>query len=285
MARIRRGCNASAAPVVARTTPSEGCKLQLEPDTSVPSGCFTSSYGAVKSAYSDVVWDLDIDAFRGKLASFGPPENEVVYAYVVRSIGLNDGVLLQTGCGANFDGGVITLATCKHAMRATLTSRAWRGKWIAGFTSWTEEFHRHQYLVYLMRVGEAYDSHFDLVEGFRSTGRGAVVDAKDSTKTELGDLILPNSNCLNPGDKWAVSGYTPPRIGHVHRQTRQESTWHEDVSYSDRYGRRPALLVGDAFWSFAWQAPLVCRAVPGRMRGHRRWTMTELLYQLEQMRP
>jgi hypothetical protein len=92
------------------------------------------------------------------------PEQSVVYSYVVRSISLQAGNFLQCGSAPNFEGDCITLCTCMHHMRAYKTSEDWRsGKfWIAGFTSGTSEFAGRNWLVYLMRVGEAYPSHHEL---------------------------------------------------------------------------------------------------------------------------
>ena len=225
--------------------------------------------------------NLGIDVLRTRLAALGPPENHVVYAYVVRTVQLRNGLLKQTGSGGNFDGDVVTLCTCKHGMRATLSSEEWRGKWIAGFTSYTAEFGHQQYLKYLMCVGEAYDSHFDLVRGFRDSGRAATVDSKDSRKNAIGDVLIPRSPLSGSDDRWGPASYQEPMVKHAHRHEGDDTQWHNDIEYRDRYGRRPSLLVGDTAWTFVWDERLIRRAHPGRVRNHRKWTLADLLLELE----
>jgi hypothetical protein len=85
------------------------------------------------------------------------------YSYVVASVEM-DGTgeqFEQYGSAPNFQGGRLTLCTCKHQMRSSLDRREWKGKWIAGFTSRCRPFERH-WLFYLTRVTEAHESQADL---------------------------------------------------------------------------------------------------------------------------
>src|SRR6266550_5942511 len=67
-----------------------------------------------------------------------------VYAYIVTTIKTTpDFQLCQTGSGPNFDGGRITLCTCKHKDRATFDPLKdqpdpWKNVWVAGLTSKSE---------------------------------------------------------------------------------------------------------------------------------------------------
>ena len=63
--------------------------------------------------------------------------------------------LFQKGSGPNFQGGLITLCSCKHYMR---TYKAMQPKvWIAGFTSIRVK--EKNWLFYLMRVLQTHKSH------------------------------------------------------------------------------------------------------------------------------
>src|SRR5437016_5075299 len=79
-----------------------------------------------------------------------------VYAYIVTSITTTtDYQLVQEGNGPNFDGGRITLCTCKHKDRATFHSSKdrhdpWKNVWVAGLTSRSADPSRS--LAYLMCV-------------------------------------------------------------------------------------------------------------------------------------
>jgi hypothetical protein len=76
-----------------------------------------------------------LDLSRARLAQMIQDGSGPVYAYVMSSVVLDGGNLLQRGTGPNFQGGYITLCTCKHRMRTTLPADQWPGIWVAGFTS------------------------------------------------------------------------------------------------------------------------------------------------------
>ena len=56
-----------------------------------------------------------------------------VYYYVVRTVTLRQGQFSQDGSAPNFDGGRLTLCTCKHWMRTLRPLDQWGGVWVAGF--------------------------------------------------------------------------------------------------------------------------------------------------------
>ena len=88
-------------------------------------------------------------------------EEGQVYTYVVETVKQVDGELLQSGSGPNFQGDLITLCTCKHQLRAYLPAEEWPGTWVAGFTSSRNGAGPNK-LFYLMQVGEAYSSQYEL---------------------------------------------------------------------------------------------------------------------------
>src|SRR6185312_15613746 len=55
-----------------------------------------------------------------------------VYCYILTSVKYFDSRFVQTGSGPNFQGGLLTLCTCKGLMRTGRDLDAWRGIWIAG---------------------------------------------------------------------------------------------------------------------------------------------------------
>src|SRR2546428_8956797 len=93
--------------------------------------------------------------------------DQPVYAYIVTSINTvpPDFQLQQTGSGPNFDGGRITLCTCKHKDRATFHRSSdpndpWKNVWVAGLTSKSEDPSRS--LAYLMCVERSFLSQMEL---------------------------------------------------------------------------------------------------------------------------
>lgn len=230
---------------------------------------------------TSVAVDLPIDQLRGRIAQAGSPDEDV-YAYVVRSVRPANGEYVQTGSAPNFQGALITLCTCKHSMRATLSPEQWQqGVWVAGLTSWDKAFGKQQSLVYLMRVGEAYASQAELVQALRRSGRSGVVDAKDSTRHRLGDLVIPASDEVTGNDRYLHTAYVPPMVGHSHRRRAEDHGWEDDVNYVGAGGAQSAMLAGDLNFSFMWTRPIVRRRRPGPTRPYRKWTLTSLLDDLE----
>ena len=84
-----------------------------------------------------------------------------IYCYIVKSVKNKNSSLQQQGCGPNWQGGLITLCTCKHYMRTFLDLNSWKGTWIAGFTT-ADAGNGSNTIVYLMRVEEAFNSHHDM---------------------------------------------------------------------------------------------------------------------------
>jgi hypothetical protein len=177
----------------------------------------------------------------------------VAYSYVVNSVRMNDSGqhFEQHGSAPNFQGGRLTLCTCKHQMRTSLGYSEWPGTWVAGFTS--RRIHENRnWLFYLTKVQKAYESHADLWESLP-----AGVRQKKSTKGNfLGDVFVPRGKVAGTGRFDPHRYYTPSR--HSHRRNSCDNGWHNDIDYwcSDRYGR-PPLLVGDPHLTFLWDQPLI----------------------------
>jgi hypothetical protein len=76
-----------------------------------------------------------------------------VYCYVITTVKNRGGQLVQNGSAPNFQGGMITLCTCKHPMRSFLEPDEWKGTWIAGFTTVTAGQGGNA-LVYLMEISQ-----------------------------------------------------------------------------------------------------------------------------------
>ena len=193
-----------------------------------------------------------------------------VYFYVMTSVEYRNQRFLQRGTGPNFQGGFITLCTCKHRMRSSLSARDWRGKWIAGFTSITE-YQRKNFLVYLMKVSEAFKSHCDL--WFSESICPETKQAKAAHLNEFGDVYRPKYRGIDP---YEAEDYEEPCEGHSHFED-----WQKDIKYDKGYnGRSAALLVGCKEKSFLWDVPKIWHSqqLP---RSYKRLGLSEFWKQLE----
>jgi len=170
-------------------------------------------------------------------------EQGLVYGYVLTTIRNEKGNFFQNGCGPNFQGGIITLCTCKHYMRTWEKVEDWKGVWIAGFTHLMEN--ERNYLFYLMKVSRSFRSHKQIWDALVSSRT-----AKNARINPLGDIYEPKDDI---SDEFNYLNYYPPVKNHVH-----ENCWHNDICYEKGCGKRmPSLLVGDPKLSFLWRHPII----------------------------
>ncbi len=200
------------------------------------------------------------------LERIAPFRQATVYSYVVATVEYRDGRLFQTGSGPNFQGDLVTLCSCKHLMRTYRDPEHWEGVWIAGFTSYTHLGKNK--LFYLMMVSQAFESHSEFWSS-NSIAEEAKI-AKAAHLDRFGDIYQPKDKS---GDPYLHECYLEPCEKHVHCESRN---WHKDISYPDRFGRRPALLVGNPEYSFLWDEPLI--SSPFKLpRAPKKTTLADLL--------
>lgn len=205
-----------------------------------------------------------LDASRARLAQIIEDRSDAVYAYIMSSVVLDGGNLAQTGTGPNFQDGYITLCTCKHRMRTSLSVDEWPGKWVAGFTS-VKCGGRH-WLFYLATVKEAYESQSELWHSDALPEETR--QAKSARYCRLGDLYEPKSE-LDPVGRFDPDQYHMPASRHSHHKHVCDDNWRFDIDYSRKKlkvkaKRQPSLLVCDPEFSFLWRKPLLY--VGGRWR-------------------
>jgi hypothetical protein len=175
-----------------------------------------------------------------------------VYVYVITTVGNENCQFVQTGSAPNFQGGCITLCTCKHKDRAYSpkpdchgpdSTQPWKGIWVTGICGPAAISPRG--LFYLMLVGEVFDSHADAWKTLRKPV------AKSVARNVFGDIYEPKANIT---DKWAASNYKQSATGHVHED---EFARFKDIERVYRPDRHPKLLLGDVKQSFIWSSPLI----------------------------
>lgn len=193
-----------------------------------------------------------------------------VYYYIIKSIKNRDGHFIQTGCGPNLQGDYVTLCACKHLMRTFLDASNWTDKWVAGFTGVTTGQGRN-FLVYLMKVSQAFESHYDL--WFDKHIPLKTKRAKAAHLDKFGDIYKPRRRVANVFDP---QDYIPPHSKHVHSRG-----WERDVVYRSRSGRIAILLVGNPMYSFLWNRPMI-EYVSKLHRGQKKCEIHSLLGQLKE---
>ena len=167
------------------------------------------------------------------------------YAFPQHQIYLGPAGFEQTRSGPNWQGGRLTLATCKHASRATRAPLDWIGVWWAGFTP---KINGENYLLFLAQVERAFISNYALHE-YLEMEHSAVLLAKSAVRNPLGDVFSPRK-AMRGEAVYDPRLYIEPK-GHVRMEMdkkRGTPKWHNDIGYLSRAGRRaPPLLMGHTY--------------------------------------
>ena len=178
-----------------------------------------------------------------------------VHLYVVTSLRKVKGKTLgweQHGSGPNFEGGVLTLCTCKHYMRSWHDPDYWKKSWIAGFTSvniFGSRPDKRNYLFYLTKIKDVYDSFFEIWHHMDQSIR----NIKNASLNPLGDLYEPREDCTE-AEKFNPDKYKKPCDVHDHSE---EDLWKRDINRVYKNNRRPRLFVGDPDLTFLWNKPMI----------------------------
>lgn len=200
-----------------------------------------------------------------------PGDNAEIYTYVIATIGWGGERFVQYGSAPNWQGGILTLCTCKHRMRSFGAPEAWRGRWLAGFSGVKAGGGRNA-LVFLARVGAAFDSQAAL---WQSNALGVRArNAKAATRHRHGDLFEPKSVGSSP---YRPRDYHTPCRDHDHFPKRQ---WHDDIVHVGFGGHHPALLVAEVGQTYLWDKPrLFFPKLIGR--SYRIYTLDDMLDRLK----
>lgn len=176
------------------------------------------------------------------------------YSYVLSTVKFNEkqAVFDQHGSAPNFQGGVLTLCTCKHQMRSRRSVNDWPGVWLAGFSSRTIFDEKH-WLFYLAKIESAYESHADLWSDLNVSTR----KVKAAHRNFLGDVYEPKQPWPNGKQRFSPSRYVKPER-HAHRQHQQDTAWEKDIDYRHTVSaNRAPLLVAEPNLTFLWQEPII----------------------------
>jgi len=194
----------------------------------------------------------------------GRHDNDEARVYTVASTRFKQGIIRHEGSGPNLEGKLATLCTCKRSMRASQTSDYWEGKWILGLTSRAKSngFNGSHYFLYLMRVGRAFDSHYQLYHYLKKCSPNSL-QIKNAVTNPFGDIYEPEALC--DSDPRNPRMYKSPHTEHSH----VPDEWEDDIISTP-------LLLGDVANTFVWQEPMI-RFKENRGCGNKKFSMRELL--------
>ena len=205
--------------------------------------------------------DLSLKTLKSKIEKVNPPKNvqKETYAYVLTSVGCDGGIFRQNGSAPNFQGGVLTLCTCKHYMRTSGVplekDNGWKSYWLAGFTS-KKICDGKQWLFYLANIQQSYKSHSDLWHD-KALWIKYEKNAKCASGNPLGDIFKPKNNLKRNGrEKYDWEKYCEPCENHSHGQN-GNTEWHKDIGHNYKTENPARLLVAEPEHTFLWTKPKI----------------------------
>lgn len=207
----------------------------------------------------------DWQSLRNELSRGG----QELYLYTQHEIFYAGGILKQTRSSPNWDGGMVTYATCKHNMRTY--GKEWKGTWVAGLCP---KRCKENCLLFCGRVCQVFDSNY-LLSRFLRKEYPDVWKYKRAMINPRGDLYSPHM--LLRGEEMYDHRHFKIPLGHTRstefynespgsvsdREDGKIPKWWRDLEYLQR-GRRPPVFILTPCWLFS--RPIVwCRGLePGR---------------------
>ena len=167
---------------------------------------------------------------------------ETIYVYPHHLIKLVDGKFEQTRSGPNWEGGVLTMATCKHLLRTYSTLEEKK----VAFCGITNKLDGENHLMYIGVIDKMFDSNYDL-NCYLSNNNQRAMKAKLATDNRLGDVFLPVTQ-LEGDDKYDSMNFDEPCDDHCRKEendSKGDPKWIKDIEYITRNGTRPKCIVFD----------------------------------------
>jgi hypothetical protein len=181
-----------------------------------------------------------------------------VYLYTHHEIFYEDGIIKQTRSSPQWEGGLVTYATCKHLMRTYDPGiLGWHGAWIIGLCPAAMQ----NCLLFAARVKEVYASNYTLSRRILSTNPG-IYKVKRANSNPRGDLYTPvrelrglavydHSNFEEPENHTRSVEFYSKSPGSVsERGDGKIPKWWRDIEYEIR-GRRPPSFILSPCWLFS----------------------------------
>lgn len=114
------------------------------------------------------------------------PSGTVVRMYTQHLIKYQEGIFKQTRSSPNWEGGLVTYATCKHNLRSTITD--WEGVWLVGLCPKNCESNA---VLFAGKISSVFSSNYSLRSHIIHQYPKSVYRAKNAHINPRGDLYTP----------------------------------------------------------------------------------------------
>lgn len=185
------------------------------------------------------------------LADLATRTDNEAYLYTHHEVFLYGGTVRHTRSSPNWEGGVVTYATCKHRLR-TAARKTWVGTWLCGLCP---KGCAANCVLFAGRISMEFPTNVALGDYLRRANQAAWL-AKQATRNPRGDLYAPTAAARVAGRLHSHSGYVAPE-GHTRSVEFYKKSsgsvsdrpdglipkWWRDVEYCTANGRRPRVFV------------------------------------------
>jgi hypothetical protein len=194
----------------------------------------------------------------GLAQALAEDECSTLRLYTQHEIFWQDGVIKHTRSSPNWEGGLVTYATCKHHMRSTNTT--WEDTWLAGLCPAHCE---QNCLLFAGKIQTVFCSNYDLF-AYLLERYPAVCAAKRASGNPRGDLYTPRRRLLPPDVRHDHNNYHEPpnhtrSVEHYKhspgsisdRPDGKVPKWWRDLEYVSNHGVRPPVFIISPCWVFS----------------------------------
>lgn len=171
---------------------------------------------------------------------------KTIYVYPHHEILLDDdGIFRQTRSGPNWEGGIVTMTTCKHLLRtysALQPESKKKGSGKVALCGITNKLRGDNFLLYVGVVDESFASNYEL-GSYLAEHHFDAYQKKLANKNRLGDIFEPIDDLdLVMEEHYDHKNFIDPVPDHCRREENDSSgrpKWIKDIEYNARGKVRP----------------------------------------------
>lgn len=167
---------------------------------------------------------------------------DTIYVYPHHEVKLEEGAILQTRSGPNWEGGVVTITTCKHLLR-TYKSMV-EGK--TALIGLTNKLEGENFLMYAGVIDLKFPSNYHLGD-YLVKNNPTAYTKKLAKNNRLGDIFEASSRLFSE-DIYDFISYDNPCNDHCRfeeNDSKGDPKWWKDIEYVTSNGTRPSCLILD----------------------------------------
>lgn len=194
-------------------------------------------------------------------------KDDLLYCYTQHQIEDGHPHVRQTRSSPNWEGGMVTYATCKHQMRTWLSEEEWLGTWICGLNPSNID----NTVLFIGQVSHVFDGNYSLRK-YVKENHPDVFQHKNADKNPRGDLYRPKKKVVPPNKRHDHRFFHEPPNHTRSLETYSKSPgtgpgpmpkWWRDYEY-ELHGKKPPVFILEPCLLFPVPSFTLADLKPGR---------------------